>query len=249
MSANRFSLLSLGSDEEEDKQTVQAVRDEGSKKRGKKKGRRAAAADEEDDASSSAAASTPDQPARAHDETLQNPLVFIDLEMTGLDPSTCTIIEIAVICTDGHLRHVHEGPNLVIHQPDEVLAGMNEWCIEVHGKSGLTQRVRESTTTMAEAEAEVLAFVQRFSRYQQANLAGNSVGKDRQFLEAYMPELAAHFHYRIVDVSSVKELCYRWYPEDARKAPRKKCTHTALSDIRESIEELKYLRRAIFKKR
>ena len=140
-----------------------------------------------------------------------------------------------------------EGPDLVVHQPDDVLHAMNAWCVEQHGKSGLTQRVRASTTTLEAAEDAVLAFVAAHTHPGAAQLAGNSVHCDLAFLRRYMPRLAAHLHYRIVDVSSVRELAKRWYPGEMRKAPRKACEHTALADIRESLDELRWLRKAVFK--
>lgn len=178
---------------------------------------------------------------------VMDPLVWIDLEMTGLDIDKNTIIEIAVIVTDGQLSMKIEGPEIAIHATDEVLAGMNEWCIEHHGKSGLTQRVKDSKIGMAEAEARVLDFVKKHvPAANTAQLAGNSVHVDRMFLNKYMPKLVEHLHYRIVDVSTIKELARRWYPSANRKAPKKVLAHTALSDIRESISEMEYWRRTIF---
>lgn len=178
---------------------------------------------------------------------LKNPLIWIDLEMTGLDVERDTIIEVACIATDGDLNTAIEGPCTAIHHPDSVLDGMNDWCKEHHGKSGLTQRVRDSTVSMAEAEEALLDFISRHTEEGMAQLAGNSVHVDRMFLLKYMPRVTAYLSYRIVDVSSIKELSRRWFPNAYRKAPRKALAHTALSDIRESIDELKYYKKAVFK--
>ncbi|MFO0755748.1 MAG: oligoribonuclease [Byssovorax sp.] len=173
------------------------------------------------------------------------PLVWVDLEMTGLDPETCTIVEIATLITDSDLKLIAEGPALVIHQSDEVLAGMNDFVKELHEKSGLTARIRASTTTLAEAEAQTLAFVQQHCPAGVSPLCGNSVWKDRAFLERYMPKVVAHLHYRMIDVSTIKELVRRWYPP-RYMAPKKKEIHRALDDIRESIEELAHYRSKVF---
>lgn len=178
---------------------------------------------------------------------LDEPLVWIDCEMTGLDPYTCVIIEIAVLITDGQLSRVVEGPDLVIHHPDSVLSTMNEWCVEHHGESGLTERVRASQVSLADAEHQVLRFVKQWTGPGQAQLAGNSVHADLAFLKRHMPALAKHLHYRIVDVSSVRELAKRWFPSACRNAPRKTCQHTAKADILESLEELRWLRKTVFK--
>ncbi len=141
-----------------------------------------------------------------------------------------------------------QGPNLAIHQSDEVLDSMNEWCIEHHGVSGLTQRVRDSTISMQDAEDQVLAFVTKHvPEPKMALLAGNSVHMDLAFLRQCMPRLVDHLHYRIVDVSSVAEVCRRWCPDIARKAPRKERLHTALADIKESMEELRYYKKSCFR--
>ena len=144
-------------------------------------------------------------------------------------------------------ERVIEGPNLVIHQSDEVLHGMNAWCVEQHGKSGLTQRVRASDVSLAAAEDAVLAFVERHTTAGTAPIAGNTVHCDLLFLRRYMPRLAAHLHYRIVDVSSIHELAKRWYPAELRRQPRKTNAHTAMSDVRESLAELRWLRKHVFK--
>lgn len=164
-------------------------------------------------------------------------LVWIDLEMTGLSPETCTIVEIASIVTDGALQIVAEGPDLVIHASDEALANMAPIVQKMHGDSGLTAEIRASTMTVAEAEAATLAFLRPLTAARSAPLCGNSIWKDRQFLERYMPALSEHLHYRLIDVSTLKELSRRWKPH-AAPPPRKKESHRALSDIRESIAEL-----------
>lgn len=173
------------------------------------------------------------------------PLVWIDLEMSGLDPESCQILEIAAIITDGELEILAEGPDLVIHQPDEVLAAMDEWCTRQHGQSGLTAAVRASTVSLAEAEAQVLALIKAHCPPGKSPLCGNSIGHDRRFLLRYMPTLTSHLSYRNVDVSSIKELVRRWYPQVS--APAKRETHRALDDIRESIAELRFYRENVFR--
>ncbi len=172
-------------------------------------------------------------------------MVWMDLEMTGLDPDFCTIIEIATIVTDQDLNIIAQGPVFAIHQPDEVLDRMDEWNTTHHGASGLTQRVRESTITMAEAERQTLEFLRQHVDERKAPLCGNSIWQDRRFLVAYMRELNEFFHYRNVDVSSIKELMLRWYSNDYLP-PKKKTTHRALDDIIESIDELKFYRDHLF---
>lgn len=172
-------------------------------------------------------------------------MVWVDLEMTGLDPASCVIVEIATLITDGNLELVAEGPELVIRATDEELARMDAVVVEMHQKSGLTERIKASTITLAEAEAQTLAFVASHCQKRSAPLCGNSVWKDKQFLEKYMPGLSAHLHYRLVDVSTIKELVRRWYPPTA-SAPRKKELHRAMDDIRESIAELAHYRSRVF---
>ena len=172
-------------------------------------------------------------------------LVWLDLEMTGLDPEYCTIIEIATIVTDKDLNIIEEGPNLAIHQSEELLARMDEWNTTHHGASGLIDRVRESTTSLSDAEQQTLDFLKKHVDEGKAPLCGNSIWQDRRFLLAYMPRLEAFFHYRNVDVSSIKELMKRWYSSDYLP-PRKKTAHLALEDIRESIDELKFYRDHLF---
>jgi oligoribonuclease len=172
-------------------------------------------------------------------------LVWVDLEMTGLEPETCTIVEIATIVTDSNLTVIAEGPCLVVHQPDEVLAGMSSFVRDLHARSGLLERIRSSTTTLDQAAAETLAFLAAHVAKGTAPLCGNSVWKDRAFLERYMPAVVAFLHYRMIDVSTIKELVRRWYPA-AFHAPKKKEIHRALDDIRESIEELAWYRAKVF---
>ncbi len=180
---------------------------------------------------------------------VRNPLVWIDLEMTGLDPDVHTIIEIAAIVTDGNLAIKHVGPNLVVQASEEAIEGMNEWSKEQHAKSGLTERVRASETSMAAAEEQVLAFVSKHCDQGWGVLAGNAVYTDQRFLRRYMPRLCEYLSWRLLDVSTVSWMARAWFPRDFNKKPRKVAQHTAMSDIEESLEELKYYRRKIFKKR
>lgn len=175
----------------------------------------------------------------------QNNLVWIDLEMSGLEVETDTILEIATIVTDSQLKVIDEGPELVISQPDEVLDGMDEWNTRHHGASGLTEAVRESELTMKAAERQTLDFIARHCHRDTAPLCGNSVWQDRRFLAKYMPKLEAYLHYRIIDVSSVKEVVRRWYPDEV-SPPSKQQSHRALDDIRDSIRELRYYRSEVF---
>jgi oligoribonuclease len=172
-------------------------------------------------------------------------MVWVDLEMTGLDPATCAIVEIATIVTDSELNVVAEGPCLVIHQPEEVMATMGQFVRDLHTRSGLLERIGASTVTLEDAAAQTLAFVEAHCVKGTAPLCGNSVWKDREFLARYMPDVTGFLHYRLVDVSTLKELVRRWYPADCA-APKKKEIHRALDDIRESIEELRHYRSRIF---
>lgn len=172
-------------------------------------------------------------------------LVWVDLEMTGLDPATCTIVEIATIVTDGQLQVVAEGPNLVVHQPDDVLATMSDFVRDLHKKSGLLERIRSSTVSLADAEAQTAQFLAGHVQKGSAPLCGNSVWKDRAFLEAYMPEVVSFLHYRMIDVSTIKECVKRWYPSEFM-VPKKKEKHRALDDILESIAELSWYRSRVF---
>lgn len=170
-----------------------------------------------------------------------NALVWMDLEMTGLNPDTDRIIEIATIITDSALNIVAQGPVLAIHQPDEVMAAMDEWNTRTHGASGLTERVRHSTLSVADAERETLAFIQQHVPKNKSPLCGNSICQDRRFLARGMPKLEEYLHYRNLDVSTLKELVRRWRPELC-SGLEKKNTHKALDDILESIAELRYYR-------
>ncbi len=171
-------------------------------------------------------------------------LLWIDLEMTGLDEEIHHIIEIASIVTDKELNILAEGPNLAIHQPDSILALMDEWCQTTHGNSGLTKRVQESTISLEEAERATLEFAKRWIPEATSPLCGNSIGTDRRFLKKYMPTIERFCHYRSIDVSTIKELIQRWAPEP--KLYTKQNTHRALDDIRESIAELAFYRQHYF---
>lgn len=168
-------------------------------------------------------------------------LIWIDLEMTGLEPEVDHIIEIATIVTDADLNTIAEGPVLAIHQSDEVLAAMDEWNTTHHGNSGLTARVRNSKVSMRDAELQTIEFLRQHVPAGVSPICGNSIGQDRRFLVKEMQELEAYFHYRNLDVSTLKELMRRWRP-DLLGGFSKKGAHLALDDIRESIEELKYYR-------
>jgi len=173
-------------------------------------------------------------------------LVWIDLEMTGLDPETDLIIEIATIVTDADLNILAEGPVIAVHQSDDALNQMDEWCTNTHGSTGLTQRVKDSTVTEAEAERQTIEFLLQYVDKGVSPICGNSIGQDRRFLVKYMKELEAFFHYRNLDVSTVKELARRWKPEVASSF-KKEGVHLALNDIQESIGELKHYREHFFK--
>lgn len=173
------------------------------------------------------------------------PLIWIDMEMSGLDPETCHVLEIATIVTDAELQIVAEGPDLVVHQPDEVLDAMDEWNTTHHGQSGLTQAVKDSKISLAQAEQQTLEFLREHCPAGKSPLCGNSIGQDRRFIVKYMPALSDFLHYRSVDVSTIKELARRWYP--ALEAPPKREAHRALDDIKESIEELRFYRASVFK--
>jgi oligoribonuclease len=173
-------------------------------------------------------------------------LVWVDMEMTGLEPETDRIIEVAMVVTDMHLNVLAEGPVLAIHQSDETLDKMDAWNKGTHGRSGLIDRVKASTVTEAQAEAEFIAFMRQWVPNGKSPMCGNTIGQDRRFMVKYMPKLEAFFHYRNIDVSTLKELGRRWKPEMVagfKKAQK----HTALADIIESIEELKYYRENFIK--
>jgi oligoribonuclease len=173
-------------------------------------------------------------------------LIWVDLEMTGLDPETHKIIEIASIVTDSELNILAEGPVLAVHQSDNELAKMDDWCTNTHTASGLVERVRNSSISEQDAVAQTIAFLEKWVPKGVSPICGNSIGQDRRFLYKYMPELEEYFHYRYVDVSTLKELTRRWKPE-VLDGFSKQGTHLALDDIRESIAELKYYRETIFK--
>ncbi|WP_318461873.1 oligoribonuclease [Photobacterium leiognathi] len=172
-------------------------------------------------------------------------LIWIDLEMTGLDPETHKIIEIATIVTDPQLNILAEGPVLAIHQSEEELAKMDDWCTNTHTNSGLVDRIRKSTVTELQAVAQTIAFLEQWVPKGVSPICGNSIGQDRRFLYKHMPELEQYFHYRYLDVSTLKELTRRWKPE-LLDGFSKKGSHLALDDIRDSIDELRYYRENIF---
>jgi oligoribonuclease len=174
-------------------------------------------------------------------------LVWLDMEMTGLDPARERILEVAIIITDGDLKEIAVGPELVVHQPDEVLAAMDDWNRKHHGASGLTERARASAITERDAEDQLLAFLAAHAAPKERPvLAGNSIHQDRRFIRRYWPRLDARLHYRMVDVSTVKELVRRWCPDVLAGQPPKRESHRALDDVRESLAELRYYRAAAF---
>ena len=173
-------------------------------------------------------------------------LIWIDLEMTGLDPDNDLIIEIATVVTDKDLNILAQGPVLAVHQSDAVLAAMDEWNQKHHGQSGLIDRVKASTIDEAEAERLTIEFLKQWVPENTSPICGNSIGQDRRFLYRYMPKLEAYFHYRNIDVSTLKELAARWAPE-VKNGFNKESTHQALDDIIESIEELRYYREHFIK--
>jgi oligoribonuclease len=170
-----------------------------------------------------------------------NNLIWIDLEMTGLDPERDYIIEIATIVTDVHLTILAEGPVFAIHQDDKILNGMDEWNTRQHNQSGLVERVKGSQIKEIEAEKKTIAFLQQYVEKGKSPMCGNSICQDRRFLCKYMPELASFFHYRNLDVSTLKELAMRWHPK-LMQGLTKQSKHLALDDIKDSIEELVYYR-------
>jgi oligoribonuclease len=185
---------------------------------------------------------SPNLPARPNELNL----VWVDMEMTGLSPDTDRIIEVAVVVTDSELNVLAEGPVFAIHQPDDILNGMDSWNKGTHGRSGLIDRVKASTVSEAEAEAALIDFLKHFVPPGKSPMCGNTICQDRRFMARTMPKLEAFFHYRNVDVSTLKELCKRWKPELANGF-KKHQKHTALADIIESIEELRYYREHFIK--
>jgi len=177
----------------------------------------------------------------------ENNLIWIDLEMTGLDPDTDVIIEIATIVTDDQLNVLAEGPMIAIHQEDKILDGMDEWNTRQHGGSGLTERVKNSKYTEAQAEAETLAFLEQYVPKGKSPMCGNSICQDRRFLYRSMKTLEAYFHYRNLDVSTLKELSRMWAPAEIHKGFNKHGSHLAMDDIRESIAEMAYYRAHLIK--
>ena len=184
-------------------------------------------------------------PAAVHRPNEFN-LVWVDLEMTGLEPDTDRIIEVAVVVTDMHLNTIAEGPVFAIHQSDETLDKMDAWNKGTHGRSGLIERVRASTVTEEQAEAALIAFLKQFVPAGKSPMCGNTICQDRRFMARTMPKLESFFHYRNLDVSTLKELCRRWKPELV-SGFKKHQKHTALADIIESVEELKYYREHFIK--
>lgn len=174
-------------------------------------------------------------------------LAWLDLEMTGLDPARHTIIEIATLITDDNLEVVEEGPDLVVHASAEQLAAMDDYVRAMHSRSGLLAAIESSTLSLEEAGLTTLEFLKAKLPAGQVPLAGNSIGTDRRFLAQQLPAIEAYLHYRSVDVSTLKELCRRWYPEALAGAPAKRTTHRAMDDVKESLEELRYYRATVFR--
>jgi len=172
-------------------------------------------------------------------------LIWLDMEMTGLDPDRDAIIEMATLITDARLDVLAEGPNIAVWQSDSVLESMDAWCRKTHGESGLVARVRGEGIPLAEAERRTMDFVRAWVPQKKSPLCGNSIAHDRRFVRRYLPQLEAWLHYRNLDVSTVKELVNRWYPESFRP-PKKKGAHLALDDIRESLDELRWYRDHVF---
>jgi oligoribonuclease len=175
-------------------------------------------------------------------------LVWMDLEMTGLDATTDVIVEIATLITDDELEIVAEGPDLVVHATEEQLAGMDPVVVDMHTRSGLLDAIRASTITLEEAGAATLAFIkEHVPEPRTVPLCGNSIGMDRRFLVAYLPEIEEYLHYRSIDVSTIKELARRWYPGEMGGLTKKQSAHRAMDDIRESVAELAHWRSTVFR--
>lgn len=174
-------------------------------------------------------------------------IIWVDLEMTGLDVEKDRIMEMACIVTDRNLNIIAEGPNLVIHQSEEALEGMGEWCTIQHGKTGLTQQCRDSKLSCAQVEQQMIDFILQYCPKGRCELAGNSIHTDRKFIEKEMPKFLECLHYRIIDVSTVRNIAWRWYPNFAKYYSNQPVSHRALDDIRSSIEELKHYRETVFK--
>ena len=189
----------------------------------------------------------PSRPTVTHLRIVLEVLVWMDLEMTGLDPARHMIVEIATLVTDDQLNVVAEGPDLVVHQADAALAEMDLVVVEMHTKSGLLDAIRSSTISLADAGAQTLEFIKtHVTEARRVPLCGNSIGMDRRFLAAYLPEIEEYLHYRSVDVSTVKELVKRWYPSLNSGRPRKAGSHRAMDDVLESISEMKFYREHVF---
>lgn len=181
------------------------------------------------------------------EELNTKPIVWMDLEMTGLDPKTNRIIEIACLVTDSQLNVISSEPlQIVIRQPDALLDAMDEWCTRTHTATGLLKQCKESRVTEQEAETEVVNFLKKYVKPNESPLGGNTIYMDRIFLREQMPQINKYLHYRVVDVSSIRELCHRWNLETFRNRPQKKLVHRGVDDILETIEELKYYRQFMF---
>jgi len=179
-------------------------------------------------------------------EPIDERLIWVDCEMTGLDLNKEMIMEIGCVITDKDLNEVASQPSLIIHVPDDKLQGMVEWCQKHHGESGLTESCRQSKLTSQEVDETLFDFVQKYTTSKECPMAGNSIYMDRLFISKQFPKFHSHFHYRNVDVSSVKELVRRWYPGQYAQLPKKKWSHRVLDDIKDSIQELKYYRSSVF---
>ena len=183
------------------------------------------------------------EPAVIHDASN---LVWMDCEMTGLDSNVHHLCEVAVLVTDKDLKMIVEGPSLVIHLEDEVLADMDAWCSKEFTKSGLIEEIKASKVSMESAQSQLLSLIQKYVPKKKGVLCGNSISEDKRFLSVDMPEIVEYLHYRIVDVTSIKELAKRWYPDILEKRPKKSNKHRAMDDIKESIKELQFYRDVIF---